>query len=111
MVRICHLSSCFTSFTFFNDQTLPFFKLKRNDKKTSKAYGNYHIYLDDEKIESKFASFKVSYRWKDITTHKFKKNAFFLATKDDSLGLWFHKEVLGENYDSLVHYVRKKLSS
>lgn len=98
-------------FLFFVTKIFVFMKLRRNDKKTSKAYGTYHIYLDEEKIESSVDKEKISYRWKDITTHKFKKHAFFLATKKDHIGLWFREEVLKDDYDKLVQYVKERLSS
>ncbi len=88
-----------------------FCKLRRNDKKTHKAYGTYQIEVDKEKITSTFAEEKISYLWKDVTTAKFHKNSFYLRTKEDKLGLVFHREILKEDYDALQKYVKKHLPS
>lgn len=86
-----------------------FVKLRRNDIKTSKAYGEYHIQADDSKIVSVVGDEEITYDWKDVSCCKFKKNYFFLATKKDKLGLCFRREVLKNDYDKLFSYVKAQL--
>ncbi len=88
-----------------------FFKLRRNDKKTKKAYGTYHIEVDKKRISSSFGKEKITYEWKDITSHKIRKKYFFLKTKEDKIGLCFRREVLKEDYDKLLAYVKEQLPS
>lgn len=88
-----------------------FFKLRRNDKKTSCAYGVYHIVANKKSISSSLGDEKFSYEWKDISTCKVRRNYFFLTTKKDKIGLYFRREILKENYDELLSYVKKQLAS
>lgn len=85
-------------------------KLKGNDKRTNKAYGKYLIKLDDDKIESIFNKQKISYKWKDISKLKIKKNNFFLRTKNDFIGLTFRKNMLKDDYDKILNYVCRKMT-
>lgn len=85
-------------------------KLKKNDKRTNKAYGKYLIKLDDDKIESIFNKQKISYKWKDISKLKIKKNNFFLRTKNDFIGLTFRKNMLKDDYDKILNYVCRKMT-
>jgi len=87
-----------------------FSRLRRNDRKTDKAYGTYYIELDDETITSKINDFSITYKWKDISTFKNKKKYFFIATKEDKLGLLFTKEVIEEEkYNKLLEFVEKRI--
>lgn len=88
-----------------------FFKLRRNDRKTSKAYGTYHIEADKKKISSKLGEEIFSYQWKEITSCKIRKNYFFLKTKNDKIGLCFRREILKEDYDKLLSYVKGQITS
>ena len=85
-------------------------KLSRNDRKTKKAYGTYVIEVDKKGITSKFGKETISYQWKDINRKKFHKNYFYLATNEDSLGLYFRREVLKDDFERLKSYVQKRLS-
>lgn len=87
-----------------------YLKLRRNDKKTSKAYGNYHIEANKKQISSAIGKEKFTYLWKDITSHKIRKNYFLLRTKNDKIGLCFRREILKEDYDKLLSYVKEQLS-
>lgn len=87
-----------------------FLKLRRNDKKTHKAYGTYYIEVNDDFITSTINDEIISYDWKDITKFKKKKNSFFIATKKDKLGLLFCKSVFEEkDYNKLLEFVNNKL--
>ena len=86
-----------------------FVKLRRNDKKTSKAYGTYRIEIDKNKIVSIIGDEKISYEWKEISYSKFRKNYFFLATKRDKIGLVFRREILRDDYNPLREKVKKYL--
>lgn len=88
-----------------------FTRLRRNDKKTSKAYGNYCIEANDETITSTINDEIISYKWKDITKFKKRKNYFFIATREDKLGLLFCKGTIEpDKYDRLIEFVNNKLS-
>ena len=52
-------------------------KLRRNDKKTNKAYGTYQIKVDEKGITSQVNDNKVHYLWSDISRYRFSKNIFF----------------------------------
>lgn len=84
-------------------------RLKRNDKRTNMAYGKYVIKLDDEKILSSFNKNTISYKWKDITKFKNKKDYFFLRTKNDFIGLTFRRSELKDDYDKMLEYVSKRI--
>lgn len=88
-----------------------YLKLKRNDKKTSNAYGIYHIEANKKKISSSIGNEKFSYPWEEITSCKVRKNYFLLRTKNDKIGLCFRREVLKEDYDKLLSYVKEQLAS
>lgn len=85
--------------------------LFRNDRKTSKAYGTYHINVDNNGINSEINEEVISYKWKDISKFKKGKNSFFIATDSDRLGLKFERNSLKEEkYDKLLKYVEEKLA-
>lgn len=88
-----------------------FLKLRRNDKKTGKAYGVYHIEVDKQKISSTLGEDEFCYYWKDVTFFRVRRNYFFLKTKKDKIGLCFRKEILKDNYEKLLSYVKQQLSS
>lgn len=88
-----------------------FLNLRRNDKRTDKAYGTYYVKVDDKGINSKINDEKISYKWKDISKFKKSKNSFFLATNKDQLGLLFDKNYIKEEkYNKLLKYVEERLS-
>ena len=84
--------------------------LKRNDKRTNKAYGKYIIRMNDKQIESDFNDQKIVYKWEDISKLKVRKNYFFIRTKNDFIGLTFRKNMLKEDYDKVLEYVKKKVA-
>ena len=84
--------------------------LKRNDKRTNKAYGKYIIKMNDRQIESDFNDQKISYKWEDISKLKIRKNYFFIRTKNDFIGLTFRKNMLKDDYDKVLEYVKKKVT-
>lgn len=88
-----------------------FLKLRRNDKKTSNAYGTYHIEANKKKISSSIGEEKFSYEWKDITTFRIRRKYFFLKTREDKIGLYFRREILKGDYDKLLSYVKEQLAS
>ena len=89
-----------------------FGRLRRNDKKTSKAYGTYYIDADEMGIKSTINDSVIYYKWEDIAKFKRKKKWFFINTKKDKLGLLFSSDVMGkESYDELYSYVKKRLES
>lgn len=88
-----------------------FLNLRRNDKKTAKAYGTYYVKADDDGINSSINDEKISYKWKDISKFRKNKNTFFIATKKDQLGLLFDKHYIKEEkYNKLLNYVEERLS-
>ncbi len=87
-----------------------FLKLKRNDKKTKKAYGTYQIEITSKEISSTFHKQQICYPWKDITTVKMHKNYVFLATKQDKLGLYFRKEILKDQFPKIKNMIQKELT-
>ena len=84
--------------------------LKRNDKRTNKAYGKYIIKMNDRQIESDFNDQKISYKWEDISKLKIRKKYFFIRTKNDFIGLTFRKNMLKDDYDKVLEYVKKKVT-
>lgn len=103
-------AACLVIILFLITKLYIFFKLRRNDKKTSKAYGTYYVEVDKDYIKSTINNEIISYKWDDITKFKNKKNYFFLATKKDKIGLLFCKSILKEeNYNKLYKYVKDKL--
>ena len=82
--------------------------LKRNDKRTNKAYGKYIIRMNDKQIESDFNNQKIVYKWKDISKLKIRKKYFFIRTKNDFIGLTFRKSLLKDDYDRTLEYIREK---
>ena len=84
--------------------------LRRNDKRTNKAYGKYIIRMNDKQIESDFNDQKIVYKWEDISKLKVRKNYFFIRTKNDFIGLTFRKNMLKEDYDKVLEYVKKKVT-
>lgn len=88
-----------------------FLNLRRNDRKTAKAYGTYFVNVDEDGIESEINDEKISYKWKDVSTFKKSRNSFFIATKKDQLGLLFDKNYIDEeNYNKLLKFVEKQLA-
>ena len=85
-----------------------FRNLKRNDKRTNKAYGKYIIRMNDKQIESDFNNQKIVYKWKDISKLKIRKKYFFIRTKNDFIGLTFRKDLLKDDYDKVLEYIKKK---
>ena len=84
--------------------------LKRNDKRTNKAYGKYIIRMNDKQIESDFNDQKIVYKWQDISRLKIRKKYFFIRTKNDFIGLTFRKDMLKDNYNKILEYVKKKVT-
>ena len=82
--------------------------LKRNDKRTNKAYGKYIIRMNDKQIESDFNDQKIVYKWSDISKLKIRKKYFFIRTKNDFIGLTFRKDMLKDDYDKVLKYVKEK---
>ncbi len=87
-----------------------FMNLRRNDKKTSNAYGTYYVSANDEGIQTEINNEKISYKWKEISSFKKNKNGFFIATKKDKLGLLFEKNTIKKDYNKLLKFVETKLS-
>ena len=82
--------------------------LKRNDKRTNKAYGKYLIRMNDKQIESDFNNQKIVYKWIDISKVKIRKKYFFIRTKNDFIGLTFRKDMLKDDYQKILDYVKEK---
>ena len=82
--------------------------LKRNDKRTNKAYGKYIIRMNDKQIESDFNDQKIVYKWEDISKLKIRKKYFFIRTKNDFIGLTFRKDLLKDDYDKALEYIKEK---
>ena len=76
--------------------------LKRNDKRTNKAYGKYLIRMNDKQIESDFNNQKIVYKWIDISKVKIRKKYFFIRTKNDFIGLTFRKDMLKDDYQKIL---------
>ena len=103
--------ACLMAMLLLSTKMYVFLNLRRNDKKTAKAYGTYFIKVDDNGISSKINEEQISYMWKDISKFKKNKNSFFLATNKDHLGLYFDKSCIKEEqYIKLLQYVEERLS-
>ena len=87
-----------------------FRNLRRNDKRTNKAYGKYIIRMNDKQIESDFNDQKIVYKWQDISRLKISKIYFFIRTKNDFIGLTFRRNMLKDDYDKALDYVKKKVT-
>ena len=85
------------------------YSLKKNDKKTNKAYGTYHVFLTDDDITVKINDEVISYKYKDIDKKRKKKNTYFINTREDKLGLLFKRSLLKDDYDKLVDMIESKL--
>ncbi len=88
-----------------------YISLRKNDKRTSKAYGTYHVNLTDEDITVTINDEKVSYKYKDIIKLKKRKHYFFIRTNEDKIGLTFKEKVMGkENYAKIINFITEKVS-
>lgn len=85
--------------------------LKKNDKRTNKAYGTYKVKLDDEFITVSINDQVIKYNYSEVYKFKIKKNYFFINTKEDKIGLTFKKDVIGkEYYDKMLEYINGRIS-
>lgn len=88
-----------------------FFSLKKNDKKTNKAYGTYKINLDDNSIKVSINNQVIEYKYNEIKKIKKKKNYLYINTTNDKIGLIFKKKVIGEEkYLKLVEYIESRIN-
>ena len=88
-----------------------FINLRRNDKKTNKAYGTYKIDANNECISVTINNQNITYKYSDINKFKKKKDLFFINTSNDKIGLTFKKYMLGENdYNELLQLVSKNIN-
>lgn len=95
-------------FLFLITKIYVYWSLRKNDKNTSNAYGTYYVEVTDKDIKVTINETKILYKWSDINKFKIKKNAFFINTKEDKLGLLFKKKILGEEkYNQLLTMVKK----
>ena len=86
------------------------YSLKKNDKKTSNAYGIYKVVLNDDSINVSVNDININYKYSDISKFKKNKKQFFICTKDDKIGLLFKKKVIGaEKYKELLEYIEKNI--
>ena len=98
-------------FLLLSTKIYVFLNLRRNDRKTAKAYGTYYVKADDNGINSEINDETISYKWKDVSKFKKNRNSFFIATKKDELGLLFDKQcITDEKYDKLLKFVEERLS-
>ena len=97
------------AFLFIITKIYVAYSLKKNDKKTNKAYGTYHISLDDDSVSVKINKEVISYKYKDIDKKIKKKNSYFINTKADRIGLLFKRELLKDNYDELVKTIESRI--
>lgn len=87
------------------------FSLRKNDKKTNKAYGTYKIKLDEKFITVSINNQVIKYNYSDIYKFKIRKRYFFINTKEDKIGLTFKKNVIGkEEYDKMLEYIKGRTS-
>ena len=85
--------------------------LRKNDKKTDKAYGTYVIEATDKMISVTINEQTIAYNYKDITKFKKKRHTFFIRTADDKIGLLFKEHIIGrEKYRQLLDIVSKNVS-
>ena len=93
---------------FITTKLYVLYSIKKNDKKTNKAYGKYKIVLDKNSITVSINNDKISYKYKDIYKFKQKKHSFFIRTKEDKIGLRFNDKLLNkEDYDKLLDYIKQ----
>ena len=85
------------------------YSLKKNDKKTNKAYGTYHVSLTDDSISVKINDEEITYRYQDIDKRKKRKNKYFINTKEDKLGLLFKRNLFKDDYDKLVSTIESRI--
>lgn len=86
-----------------------FISLKRNDKRTNKAYGKYIISTNEDSISVSINNQNITYKYSDIYKFKKKKDMFFINTSNDKIGLTFKKDMLGsEDYNKLLVLISKK---
>lgn len=96
---------------FISTKLYIYFSLKKNDRDTNNAYGNYCINLDEKFIEVLINDEKFVYNYKDIVAFKKRINYFYVRTKNDKIGLKFKKKLLGnENYNKCFLYIKNKIS-
>ncbi len=92
---------------FITTKLYVLYSLKKNDKKTNKAYGIYKIVLDKNSITVSINNEKISYKYSDIYKFKQNKHSFFIRTKEDKIGLRFNDKILNkEDYDKLVERIK-----
>ncbi len=85
--------------------------LRKNDKKTDKAYGIYNIILDSNEIVAKWNNQRIEYKWIDITKLVKRKYSFHIRTNNDKIGLTFHQSILGNvKYNQLFNYVESHIN-
>lgn len=95
---------------FISTKLYVFMSLRKNDKKTNKAYGLYKVVLDDNSLNLSINNTNVSYNYKDITKYKKRKNYLFVCTKEDKIGIIFKKKVIGnDKYLELIKYLDNKI--
>lgn len=95
---------------FISTKLYVFMSLRKNDKKTNKAYGLYKVVLDDNSLNLSINNTNVSYNYKDITKYKKRKNYLFICTKEDKIGIIFKKKVIGnDKYLELIKYLDNKI--
>ena len=88
-----------------------FINLRRNDKKTNKAYGIYKIDANNEYISVSINEQNITYKYSDINKFKKKKDMFFINTNNDKIGLIFKKDMLGsEDYKKLLELVSSNIN-
>ena len=88
-----------------------FINLRRNDKKTKKAYGKYIVNATEDTISVSVNDQNITYKYSDINKFRMKKDMFFISTSSDKLGLTFKKSMLGEeDYNQLLNIVKKNIN-
>ena len=87
------------------------FSLRKNDKKTNKAYGTYKVKINDETIKVSINDQVIEYKYSEIKKFKNKKKYLYINTLNDKIGLTFKKKVIGEeNYLKLVEYIKNRIN-
>lgn len=85
--------------------------LRKNDRMTNKAYGTYHISLNDSGIIVSINDTVINYNYQDIIKFQKKKHSFFIRTREDKVGLLFKEHVIGkDNYRQILEHVQKHVS-
>ena len=97
-------------FLYFITLLYVYINLKRNDRRTKKAYGKYTITLTDEEVVSEFNGEKISYKYVDINKLKIRKKYFFISSREDKIGLTFRRDKLNEDYDKILDYIKGKIN-